>query len=116
VELPKAFSSLPDAESAARYAGRVLASSGSQSICYRAAMLTSWHAFWHTIEPYYFALLSVFFLVFVVHGLFTGVTYLRGAKVYRAESPISYWFTIVFALLWGVFGTVIAVAAFLPSP
>lgn len=65
-------------------------------------MLTSWHAFWHAIEPYFFTLVGLFFLVFTGLGLFTRVTYFKGSKIYRAETPIAYWFSIVFAFLWGV--------------
>jgi hypothetical protein len=65
-------------------------------------MLTSWHAFWHATEPYLFAVGSLAFLVLIVRGLFKGFTATKFSKVYRAESPISFWFFVIFNLLLGV--------------
>jgi hypothetical protein len=38
------------------------------------------------------------------------VTYLKGTTVHRADAPLAYWFSIVFAFLWGVAATAAGMA------
>ncbi|MGI4756385.1 MAG: hypothetical protein ACRYGF_05995 [Janthinobacterium lividum] len=42
--------------------------------------------------------------------LFTRVTYWKGTKVHRADAPFGYWFSIVFAFVWGVAATAAGIA------
>ena len=66
--------------------------------CYRAAMVTVWHA----IEPYFLTFGGFAFLVLIVRTACKGVTSARyGGKIYRAESPFSFWFFVVLNLILG---------------
>jgi hypothetical protein len=72
-------------------------------------MLTVWHA----IEPYFFTLGGVAFLVVIARGIVKGETASRyGGRVYRAESPISFWLLVVLNLLLSVALVGVGIASF----
>jgi hypothetical protein len=58
--------------------------------------------FWHAIEPYLLTVGGLAFLGLIVRGLFRGFTATKLSKVYRAESPISFWFFVILNLLLGI--------------
>lgn len=65
-------------------------------------MLTTMHAFWHAIEPYVFTFGALAFLVSIVRGMRRAFTATKVSKVYRAESPISFWFFVGLNLILGI--------------
>jgi hypothetical protein len=63
------------------------------------AMLTVWHS----IKPYFLTIAGLFFLLLVARGMVRGETASRyGGKIYRAESPISFWFFFALNLILGI--------------
>jgi len=82
-------------------------------MCYRAAMLNSWHAFWHAIEPYVFTFGGLAFLVLIVRGILKGVIAAKyGGKIYRTKEPIQFWFFAIFNLILGAALVATGVASF----
>jgi hypothetical protein len=76
-------------------------------------MLTVWHSLWHAIEPYFFTFGGLAFLVVIARGIVRGETSIRyGGRVYRAESPISFWFFVVLNLLLGLALVGLGIASF----
>jgi hypothetical protein len=58
---------------------------------------------WHSIEPYALTTAGVAFLILVARGIVKGETASRyGGKIYRAESPISFWVFVALNLLLGI--------------
>ena len=66
-------------------------------------MLAGLYAFWHVSKTSLLTLGGVAFLVLIVRGASKGKTPTRyGGMVYRAESPLSFWFFVVLSLLLGI--------------
>ena len=83
------------------------------TICYRAAMLNSWHAFWHVIEPYVLTFGGLAFLVLIIRGMLKGVTAAKfGGKIYRTTEPIQFWFFAIVNLILGVALVAAGIASF----
>ena len=72
------------------------------TICYRAAMLADLYTFWRVLKAILLTLGGVAFVVLIVRGASKGKTPIRfGGMVYRPESPVSFWFFVVFSLFLG---------------
>ncbi len=65
-------------------------------------MLAGLHALWHAFKASLLTIGGLAFLVLIARGISRGETPLRyGGIVYRAKSPISFWFFVVLSLLLG---------------